>query len=169
LYRAAAEQGNADALNSLGLCYANGQGVKKDECEAYKLYRKSSDGGNASAMGNLSICYARGSGVKRNLKKALDLAKQAKNVGLECDDLINAISTLIAHGHSNQAPTSPKTASNTAMSSGRLPTASKVPGKAGFVFSPHNNKVVDVRDIPSGTLVQDPTYPAADGKYFRVP
>lgn len=169
LYRAAAEQGNADALNSLGLCYANGQGVKKDEFEAYKLYRKSSDGGNASAMGNLSICYARGSGVKRNLNKALDLAKQAKNVGLECNDLINAISTLIAHGHSNQAPTSPKTASNTAMSSGRWPAASMVPGKAGFVFSPHNNKVVDVRDIPSGTLVQDPTYPAADGKYFRVP
>ncbi len=47
--------------------------------------------------------------------------------------------------------------------------ANKVPGKDGFVFSPYNNKVVDVRDIPSGTLVQDPTYPAADKKYFRVP
>jgi hypothetical protein len=47
--------------------------------------------------------------------------------------------------------------------------ASKVPGKEGFVFSPYNNKVVDVRDIPSGTLVQDPTYPAAEKKYFRVP
>jgi hypothetical protein len=47
--------------------------------------------------------------------------------------------------------------------------ANKVPGKEGFVFSPYNNKVVDVRDIPSGTLVQDPTYPAADKKYFRVP
>jgi len=47
--------------------------------------------------------------------------------------------------------------------------ASKVPGKEGFVFSPYNNKVVDVRDIPSGTLVQDPTY-TGDGKgYFRVP
>ena len=47
--------------------------------------------------------------------------------------------------------------------------ANKVPGKEGFVFSPYNNKVVDVRDIPSGTLVQDPTYPAAEKKYFRVP
>ena len=47
--------------------------------------------------------------------------------------------------------------------------ANKVPGKDGFVFSPYNNKVVDVRDIPSGTLVQDPTY-TGDGKgYFRVP
>lgn len=47
--------------------------------------------------------------------------------------------------------------------------ANPVPGKEGFVFSPYNNKVVDVRDIPSGTLVQDPTYPAAEKKYFRVP
>lgn len=47
--------------------------------------------------------------------------------------------------------------------------ATPVPGKDGFVFSPYNNKLVDVRDIPSGTLVQDPTYPAAEKKYFRVP
>lgn len=47
--------------------------------------------------------------------------------------------------------------------------ATKVPGKEGFVFSPYNNRVVDVRDIPSGTLVQDPTYPASEKKYFRVP
>lgn len=47
--------------------------------------------------------------------------------------------------------------------------ASKVPGKDGFVFSPYNNKIVDVRDIPSGTLVQDPTYTGAGKGYFRVP
>ena len=47
--------------------------------------------------------------------------------------------------------------------------ARPVPGKEGFVFSPYNNKVIDVRDIPSGTLVQDPTYAASEKKYFRVP
>lgn len=47
--------------------------------------------------------------------------------------------------------------------------ANRVPGKEGFVFSPYNNKLVDVRDIPSGTLVQDPTYPASEKKFFRVP
>lgn len=47
--------------------------------------------------------------------------------------------------------------------------ANKVPGKEGFVFSPYNNKVVDVRDIPSGTLVQDPTYTGEGKGYFRVP
>jgi hypothetical protein len=49
------------------------------------------------------------------------------------------------------------------------PIANRVPGKNGFVFSPHNNKVVDVSDLPSGTLVADPTYPVADKRYFRVP
>ncbi|BCU79064.1 hypothetical protein [Luteolibacter sp. LG18] len=49
------------------------------------------------------------------------------------------------------------------------PFANPVPGKEGFVFSPYNNKMVDVRDIPSGTLVQDPTYQSGEKKYFRVP
>ena len=49
------------------------------------------------------------------------------------------------------------------------PFASPVPGKTGFVFSPYNSKVIDVRDIPSGQLVQDPTYPPAEKKCFRVP
>lgn len=47
--------------------------------------------------------------------------------------------------------------------------ASKVPGKEGFVFSPYNNKIIDVRDMPSGTLVSDPTYPESEKKFFRVP
>ncbi len=37
--------------------------------------------------------------------------------------------------------------------------ARPVPGKPGFVFSPYNNKIIDVKGIPSGTLVADPTYP----------
>lgn len=65
--------------------------------------------------------------------------------------------------------TSPAVKPTTAVKKPEYSYASKVPGKEGFVFSPYNNKVVDVRDIPSGTLVQDPTYPAAEKKYFRVP
>lgn len=49
------------------------------------------------------------------------------------------------------------------------PFGTPVPGKEGYVFSPYNNKLLDVRGIPSGTLVQDTTYPLTEKKYFRVP
>jgi hypothetical protein len=49
------------------------------------------------------------------------------------------------------------------------PFGTPVPGKEGFVFSPYNNKLLDVRGIASGTLVQDTTYPPTEKKYFRVP
>ncbi len=49
------------------------------------------------------------------------------------------------------------------------PTATKAPGKEGFVLSPYNNKLVDVRGMASGTLVQDPTYSGEGSGRFRVP
>ena len=67
------------------------------------------------------------------------------------------------------ADTNTGTGTGTTAPTTDYPFASKVPGKEGFVFSPYNKRVVDVRDIPSGTLVQDPTYPASEKKYFRVP
>ena len=50
-----------------------------------------------------------------------------------------------------------------------VPVARAVPGKPGFVFSPFNNKLIDVQGIQSGKMVADPHYPAAEKKYFRVP
>ncbi len=47
--------------------------------------------------------------------------------------------------------------------------ARKVPGKEGFVLSPYNKKLIDVRGFKSGDLVRDPTYDPAEKKYFRVP
>lgn len=50
-----------------------------------------------------------------------------------------------------------------------VPVARRVPGRDGFVFSPYNNKMINVKDFASGTMVADPTYPPAEKKYFRVP
>ncbi len=49
------------------------------------------------------------------------------------------------------------------------PTAKAVPGKAGFVFSPFNNKIINVSEIPPGTLVQDPTITGDSPNLFRIP
>ncbi len=47
--------------------------------------------------------------------------------------------------------------------------ASEVPGKPGFVLSPFNNIIIDVRGLEPGSLVRNPTYPADEQKVFRVP
>ena len=47
--RKSAEQGNAKAQYSLGWCYANGKGVKKDHSKAAKWWRKAAEQGFAPA------------------------------------------------------------------------------------------------------------------------
>jgi len=47
------------------------------------------------------------------------------------------------------------------------PVAKRIPGRPGFVISPHTHLVLDVRDHPSGTLLRDPGSPGAP--VFRVP
>lgn len=47
--------------------------------------------------------------------------------------------------------------------------AEPVDGKPGYVKSPFSGKIIDVKGIPAGTLVADPTFPAAEKKHFRVP
>jgi hypothetical protein len=54
------------------------------------------------------------------------------------------------------------------------PVAQKAPGMEGFVLSPYNSKIIDVRDDngkprPKGTLLSDPTFQESEKKYFRVP
>jgi hypothetical protein len=49
------------------------------------------------------------------------------------------------------------------------PTAKPVPDKPGFVFSPYDGQVIDIREITSGTLVMDPHFPPAEKKMFRAP
>jgi uncharacterized protein len=58
VYRFLADQGLAVAQFNLGLMYANGQGVSKDETEAMRWYRLAADQGRSDAqyqLGHLSI------------------------------------------------------------------------------------------------------------------
>lgn len=83
-----------------------------------------------------------------------------------------------------QPPETPRDALDSPADSGKKPDSPKpveyefakmAPGRDGFVLSPYNNKIIDARDektgkkYPRGTLVSDPTYPASEKKYFRVP
>ena len=79
--RAAAEQGNAGAQCDLGVCYYNGDGVRKDMTEAVKWYRKAAEQGNASAQFNLGLCYDKGYGVSKDVAEAVKWYRAAAEQG----------------------------------------------------------------------------------------
>jgi hypothetical protein len=49
------------------------------------------------------------------------------------------------------------------------PEAKPVPGKAGFIFSPYDNKIIDVTGMKPGDIVADPSAPAGEVRYIKVP
>ena len=65
------------ALCNLGVAYAKGHGVAKDESKATEYYRRAADLGNPAAMNNLGLMYVNGLGVKKNLQTAIALFRQA--------------------------------------------------------------------------------------------
>ena len=60
--RLAAEQGDAVAQSTLGVMYANGQGVPQDYQEAVRWGRRAAEQGNADAQIFLGGMYYKGSG-----------------------------------------------------------------------------------------------------------
>lgn len=64
LTKYAASQGYAKAQFILGLCYANGTGVRQNNKEAVYWYRKSANQGYANAQNNLGNCYKYGNGCE---------------------------------------------------------------------------------------------------------
>lgn len=65
-YRKAALQGDPEALNNLGLMYADGHGVQQDFSEAAALFRMASSMRHAGAQVNLARHYEHGRGVPQD-------------------------------------------------------------------------------------------------------
>ena len=71
LLRKSAEQGNALAQNNLGVMYAEGKGVSRNDSEAVKWFRKSAEQGNSAGQSNLGEMYRDGRGVTPNDEEAV--------------------------------------------------------------------------------------------------
>ena len=69
-WRPLAEQGHAVAQYSLGLLYANGQGVPKDDAQARQWYEKAAAQGSRYVQGWLGLIYANGRGMPQDLVQA---------------------------------------------------------------------------------------------------
>ena len=81
MVRQAADQGDAEAQFNLGIAYAKGQGVLKDEAEAVRWYRLAADQDDARAQHNLGFMYANGQGVLKDEAEAMRWYRLAAEQG----------------------------------------------------------------------------------------
>ena len=81
LLREEAEQGDADAQYALGLMYATGMGVLRDDGEAVLWYRKAAEQGNAMAQLDLGFMYSNGEGVPKDDGEAVLWYRKAAEQG----------------------------------------------------------------------------------------
>lgn len=73
-----AEQGFADAQNSLGVCYRYGtDGIDPDPVKAAEWFCKAAEQGYACAQYELGICRAEGIGVEKDPAEAFELFRKA--------------------------------------------------------------------------------------------
>jgi len=81
LYLQLAEQGNADAQFHVGLIYAKGQGIPKDEKQAVDWFRKAAEQGHREAQTKLGYMYATGKGVAHSYISAIYWCYKAAKQG----------------------------------------------------------------------------------------
>ena len=70
LYRIAAEQGVPGAQCRLGVLYAEGRGVERDDRESIRWFSLAAAQGDAEAQASLGLSYGSGRGVSRNFVTA---------------------------------------------------------------------------------------------------
>jgi len=82
IFKALANHGDTVSQYYLGLMYANGQGIEKDEAQAVQWYEKSARQGYAKAQNNLGEMYYHGRGVARDYEQARSWYRKAAGQGL---------------------------------------------------------------------------------------
>src|SRR5207302_1743235 len=73
--------GDAEAMNRLGVLYAEGRGVSRDYSAALGWYRRAAAYGSSSALSNLATMYFYGFGVPQSYPKAAQLLQIAVRGG----------------------------------------------------------------------------------------
>jgi len=86
LQKAAEEHEDADALDDLGECYYDGEGVMQDYKRAFGYFLRSYevDDEHPGALFHLVCCYCHGHGVAQDLKKATQFWSKGAKLG--CTD-----------------------------------------------------------------------------------
>jgi len=82
IYRKAADKGSTAAMVELGVMYANGSGVPRDELQARKLLERAAEAGNPRAVANLAALSKNG-GAPPDPVKARALLSRAAETNAE--------------------------------------------------------------------------------------
>jgi len=72
LYKQAAEEGNAKAMNALGILYSEGIGTGANQTESYSWFKKATEAGYSRAWYNLALMQKNGKGTPQDYKKAYE-------------------------------------------------------------------------------------------------
>ena len=80
-YRKAADQGQMDAQNNLGVLYYYGLDVTQDYSQAVYWYRKAADQGQIDAQAGLGFLYYYGEGVTQDYSQAVYWSRKAADQG----------------------------------------------------------------------------------------
>ena len=80
-FKPLAAKGNTSAQYNLGVIYANGRGVPRNDKEAVKWYRLAAGNGNVEAQYALGLMYGHGRGVPQDFTKAVRLWKPIAEKG----------------------------------------------------------------------------------------
>jgi len=77
----AADNGNAEAMYLLGICYARGRKIERNFTAAAKWFHEASRKGHAGATTSLGFLYARGRGVRLDQRLAYKLMSEGQSRG----------------------------------------------------------------------------------------
>jgi TPR repeat protein len=77
VWRKAADKGSTSAMVELGVLYATGSGVAKDETKARKIFERAAEAGNARGVTNLAALSAQSGGAPADPAKARALLAKA--------------------------------------------------------------------------------------------
>lgn len=80
-YNRLADNGNAKAMNGLGLIYSKGLSVPVNESEGVKWFEKAAKNGYAKAWYNLALLYKDGIGTIKDPVKAIDCFEKGAKAG----------------------------------------------------------------------------------------
>ena len=81
-----AKEGDASAQNELGVAYAEGTGIHRDQRQAVYWFSKAAAQGNALGTCNLGLHYGKGWGLRRNLTLMMKYVFAANALdGLKCN------------------------------------------------------------------------------------